>query len=90
MNALLNKAIEAGDDCYDINQNNYVKQWLDEAMENNGKNHYEKDISKLGIRLNRAFMACAESIKLLAPEGINFTVDNSGNSSDYSKLESAS
>lgn len=88
--ALLNIAIVAGDDCYNINKNDNVKKWLNEAMENNGKNNYEKDISKLGIRLNRAFMACAESIKLLAPEGIDFTVDNSDNSSDYSKLESAS
>lgn len=77
--ALLNKAIVAGYSCYNINKNNNVKTWLNKAI-------YEPNILALGKKLNRAFMACAESIKLLAPEGIDFTANNS----DYSKLESAS
>lgn len=83
LNDLLKIAIVAGYSCHNINDDENVKTWLNKAI-------YEPNIFALGKKLNRAFMACAESIKLLAPKGINFKVDNSGNSSDYSKLESAS
>ena len=92
--SLLDEAIKAGENCYAINQDSGVNEWLEAAKgfrtayqaasDNKGK------LTNLGIGLNRAFMACAKSIVLLG-EAKGYTEDNfTANNSWYSYLKNTS